>query len=662
MDSIKKNILKYLNEDTDGALLIDDLNHVGKTYTILDLFQNKQFNINPNYYCYLDVNEIIDVDLESYIIDNLKNVYTNDCAYPFLDSLKKYPYIFLIKKLKYISQKTPKLFIDFTNSLFKVFFEFIILFFSIFSQFQISKNITSTLFSPFKKLKNKNIHLNQNFVLIIDHIEMKNESFSIKNFFNKLTKLKESNKIKIILIINSNLLSLEDKIIFNSLKNKLIHFSLNFQHNYNNHALENNILYVKNKLQNFENLSFILNDNFIKNIIENDINLSNVINLFRINKLAFDINNIEKEILYNYNTQIINNNLENKIQNELLKVKTSLILFSFSYLNSNLINEDYEDYSDYDVISNYFNSDISILKELLELTIEDYLYEDPAKVFYKQYLIDNPIVKNKIISNKPQIIKSTFNNNLSIYDLFSEKEYYPVFVLIEGLEQIIDRINLNVNDNINYHHFSLLNILEKIYEVKKIELTFLLIEFDRITEHCYYLDIIINNLKFESNFFYRIIYILDILRQDIFVRELKSKFNQIFSSFNFFVNNKYFSKFSIYDNQEVFEYFITYNENFNIVSEIIDSCLYHGIDFIQGFLKFVDIDPDYMLKQIEYNEKILFFQPEIIRILSIVKKQLYDKTISKINLELDYLLIKKEKDERLSLININGQLFKTIYN
>jgi hypothetical protein len=662
MDIFKEKVFLYLDKKTFGTLLIDDVSGVGKTYNVKKMITTNSgefITSKVKYYCYLDVNHIKDINLKTYVIENSKQIHTNENAdlYYNLSSLNKgkgylnnsylFYKIYIEKKIKILKKLLYPV---------KIILNIIA---SILAKTNININNMFDGLSTWKDMLYEDFNIDDSIVLVIDDLEKRNNNINLKDIFSSLLKFQENNDAKIILIINSTMISTDELSILNDWKKRSTQFTLNFNYDYNDYTRDDNFMYIAKSLKSFSSLSTLINEIFMDNIIEKEILLTNVVILQKIDKFTHELISIETELLHIYDEQIKNKNVDNFIKEEFQDLRNSLVIMSFMYLEDMDLTEEkeeYESYGDYETVDKYFKADHNNLRDRLELVISYYTDNvNYQEQFYLYYINANPEVKHKIISNKPVIYTFAFSKKQSIYELFSDVKYYPSHIMLDFYDQMVSSNYSKIK--INEENFKLLNIIERIYEVKNIELIFEWNQILRITEDSYYLEEIISRLNYEFSEYKKFVRALNMLRSDIFVKELRNKVSAMFMLFKDAINSRFFTHLSIYDSLNVFDY-MTKLEDTAIVLNLVDSCIYHNVDLSQGLKKFIIRNPKYMHKDMERIKRIGYDSQEIEEVQTNILNNIHIEDLD----DIDYKLIKEEKKDRRTLINIFGNLVRYSIN
>ena len=633
-DKFTNDFIDYLNNENVGALLIDDLWGVGKTFTVKQIVSSEKYKDNIKkikYYSILNINNFNnDINLKEYTLNNLKKINTTNYINIHIKNL----FDFDLE----MSEKNRDRF-ALSGSWIKSAISF---------KLKKEKNPdwTKEIQDKPEKMNSylcKHAVLNNEIVLIIDEIERKKNNLELKDLFLKIIDFQENNKIKIILIMNSKELNEADKKILEKWSEKVISKKIN---------LSSRSLFNGDGVENiFELISFNNIDSFLKKESKN-IRILRMAELF-IKDVESIIKNTVSENAYNNSSETI----------ELIRIM--LLQNVLMYLNnkkSSLNNIEL-----YEAIDAYYNSNkcliIKFIKSKFNLYLKedfDFHYElleeknitaiDKLRVVEIYMMIDNYYESFsdylKCLSNVEESYLKIQNNtiyNIKKISLLNQSYEKDIFELCN--KKIIDLLEINENCNINENHFSIINWLSFCFSIIK-------------EKYAYTLEYIDNNLSdissMKMNFkYYFIIYILKIaekeicllnsnlglLRNDLFVKKMKNDILKEYNNFKKIINENHILNYTLYDNIKIVEY--NFKNNFD------------KIDLLKELLK----NKDNPFKEISIEEGILRLTQIDEKIIEKIESLLENESSNDVdfsNIKIAIEKIKKDRENKIiQYINYN---------
>lgn len=647
MNDFENEFLKYLNDDSVGALLIDDVWGCGKTYNIKKIVETTSFESKfskTKYYCYLNIDSIIpSLNLKNHVIKNMKRITTKNYVNILLET----------KKIKLDLTDDEKAIINLSTGIIKDSLTWLTEHLKLKKPIKIITNNTDELFD----FLYKKISLTEECVLIIDEIERKNTSLSLRDFFLKVIDIQSNNNLKIVLIMNSEELIEEDKALLKLWTEKIIYKTLSINNNSNIIQTIPNMEKILKVIENQRN-SLLFNQTYIKNIrilkitnnilneiteilfnfaeklkienskkfvdkyLESPLKYEDYVNKSYINeKTAFeDFQYKELKLSFNFD-------LENNIETNQLS-KYALIILKFLHKKniSNCESDEkniqyYIDNRLYTAIEKYIKSDkndfISLIQSDLNYfyhlsrcnTGEDENLEDSIE---NENVLDSVInlhnygnKKIKIDENGQTIYKIENKYLKNIYTckfkISDPSQILNVLCLIVDHRYIIESLNFEEKKHsdlqlmsdylIKENHFDIINLMEVFVISMKYKLIDTVKYFkDKKYDIIDYEEILkINSYyKLHINIFFKI---LRNMRNDIFVKKIRKELSMVYKNFLLDINNNFWRPFSIKDHPIIVKHNLKKNNNnFGLINEIIESCSLNNIELYKGLLMIFSVE------------------------------------------------------------------------
>jgi hypothetical protein len=665
MNDFDNEFFKYLNDDSVGALLIDDVWGCGKTYNTKKIVETTSFESNfskTKYYCYLNIDSITpSLNLKNHVIKNMKRIATKNYVNILLET----------KKIKLDLTDDEKAIINLSTGIIKDSVTWLTEHLKLKKPLKIITNNTDELFD----FLYKKINLTEECVLIIDEIERKNASLSLRDLFLKIIEIQSNNNLKIILIMNSEELVEEDKVLLKLWTEKIIYKTLSINNNSNIIQTIKNMDKILKVIENQKN-SLLFNQIYIKNIriLKITNNILNEITEFLFN-FAKDLKiedskkfvdtflasplKYEDYVNKSYISKItdfedfqykelklsFDFDLDNKIEINQLS-KYALIILKFLHkkniINCDLDKKNIQHYIDsrlHAAIEKYIKSDKNELISLIQSDL-NYFYHLSRYNTGENETLENVVENNletsmnfHVYANKK--IKTNENGetiykieNKSLKNIYTCKfkisdpfQILNILCLIIDHRYLIESFDFEDKKNsyfklISYHlikenHFDIINLMEIFVISMKYKLIDT-IKYFKDKKYDIYEEIMetTNYYKLHVSIFFKI---LRNMRNDIFVKRIRKELSMAYKNFLLNINNNFWRPFSIKDNPIIVKHNLKKNNNnFILINEIIESCSLNNIELYKGLLMIFSIDSNTENKFIKYINTNEITDPSLI--------------------------------------------------